>query len=236
MRIIACDDDKNMMMLIKQWTQELLENQPFQFIFYENGIDLLNEMEQYEGKDSQIVFMDIKLKNDNGIGVAKILNRNYGNTAVIFISGYTEYLEDSFEADPVYFLVKPLKKEKFRRAFEKALQKITSEERKYLLVKGKDIKRVFYDEIYYAESMTRKIHLYFKDQEIEYYEKMDELEKLLQGEFVRCHKSYLVNLRYVSRVDGKKVTLIDGTEIPISRKNAKDTKEIVFEYLGRQLR
>lgn len=50
MRIIACDDDRNMLQLIQQWTDEILREQPHQFISYESGIDLLKEMERYEGE------------------------------------------------------------------------------------------------------------------------------------------------------------------------------------------
>lgn len=232
MRIIVCDDDKNMLVLLEKWVAEYMGDQFYRYMAYDNGIDLLKDMENYQGDTSQILFMDIKLKNDNGIDVAKILNKEYSNTVIIFISGYTEYLEDSFEAEPVYFLVKPLKKDVFEKAMEKAIEKLQNSERKFLLIKGKELKRVFYDELYYAESEGRKIHLYCKDGMIEYYEKMDVLEGILKDTFVRCHKSFLVNLSYIRSIDGKEITLLNEKRLPISRMKAAETKHIVFEYLG----
>lgn len=232
MRIIACDDDKNVLMLLEEWVKEYMGDQHYQYITYTNGIDLIKDIGVYDGDEPQILFMDVKLKNDNGIDVAKILNKEYGNIAVIFISGYTEYLEDSFEADPVYFLVKPLKKEIFEKAMKKAIEKVKNNERKFLLIKGKEVTRVFYDEIYFAESVGRKMRLYCEEDMLEYYEKMDELEKELKGSFVRCHKSFLVNLMHVRSVDGRDITLMNGKKIPISRNKSAETKEKVFAYLG----
>ena len=235
MRIIACDDDRNMLQLIQQWTDEILKEQPHQFISYERGIDLLKEMEKYEGDEPQLVFMDINLKNDNGIGIAKELNKEYRNIAVIFISGYTEYFEDSFEADPIYFLIKPVKKDALEKAVDKALKRLSETKKKYLLVKGKEIRRIFYDDIYYAESEARKIKLYCENEIIEYYEKMDRLEQQLDTDFVRCHKSFLVNMKYIRCIDGKEITLLNGEKIPVSKKKSSETRDIIFEYLGRQL-
>lgn len=232
MRIIACDDDKKTLALLEMWTKEYMGNVPYQFLAYDNGIDLLNEMENYTGVEPQIVFMDIKLKNDNGIAVAKILNKEYGNVAVIFVSGYTEYFEDSFEADPVYFLIKPLKKESYEKAMEKAVVKITNRERQFLLIKGKNLKRVFFDDICYAESEARKIRLHCKDEIIEYYEKMDDLENMLKKHFIRCHKSFMVNISQIKSMNGKEIALLNGEKIPISRKKAAETKQTVLEYLG----
>lgn len=235
MRVIACDDDKTTLELIERWTREWMENRSYQYIAYENGIELLKAMEDYWGDEPQIVLIDIKLKNDNGIDVAKMLNKKYGNVAIIFISGYTEYFEDSFEADPVYFLVKPMKKENFEKAMERAMKKLMDNERKFLLVKGKELRRVFYEEIYYCESAARKVKLHGTFGEIEFYEKLDNLEEELQGEFVRCHKSFLVNMRHVRCVDAKEITLLEGTKVPVSRKKAQATKEMIFDYLGRMM-
>lgn len=232
MRIIACDDDKNMLALLEKWVKEYMEEKTYHFFAYDSGIELLKEMEHYKGTEPQILFMDIKLKNDNGIDVEKLLNEGYGNTAVIFVSGYTEYLEESFEADSVFFLVKPLKKDRFEKAMEKATEKLDKAERKFLLLKGKELRRVFYDEIYYIESAGRKLQLFGVDGFIEYYAKMDSVEEELKDDFVRCHKSFIVNLMYVRSMDGKEITLMNGKKIPISRNRVNETKQKLFDYLG----
>lgn len=236
MKIIVCDDDIKMQFMLRQWVEEYLEGQNCQFIFYQTGAKLLDDMSNLNISEPQIVFMDIKLKNDNGIEVARLLNKEYGNTAIIFISGYTEYIEDSFEADPIYFLVKPLKKEAFKKAMDKAVYKLSQSERQsFFVAQDRVLRRVFLQDIYYAESAGRKVRLHGSFGVIEYYEKMAILEKQLGENFVRSHKSFLVHMKYVHSIEGKNITMMDGSVIPVSRKMLMETRKAIFEYLERKL-
>lgn len=232
MRIIACDDNEAILNLLEMWTKKWMEENHYEYISYQNGWELLEDMEKCHETEPQIIFMDIKLREENGIDIAKALNREHRNVAFIFISGYTEYVENSFEADPVYFLVKPLKWENFQKALDKAVKKIQENAQKFYLVKGKELRRIFHDEIYYAESIARKVKLYCTFGEVEFYERMDHLEQELGEEFVRHHKSYIANMRYVRSVDGKELTMLNGVKIPISRNKIQETREKVFAYFG----
>lgn len=234
MKISICDDDSNMLNMLKAWVEEFMDESECQIQLYDNGIDLIYEVEHNE--IPEIIFMDIKLKNDNGIDVAKIIKKYKDDAVIIFISGYSEYFEDSFEADPVYFLVKPIKKESFTKAMEKAFEKITSKDKKYLVLRKTEVVRIPLDDIFYIESEGRKVHIHCKKEILTYYEKLDHLEEQLKKDFVRSHKSYLVNMKWVRRVDSKFAFLTNGVEIPISRNKLMDTKDKVFEYFGRQLR
>jgi DNA-binding LytR/AlgR family response regulator len=236
MKIIVCDDDKNMKVLLESWMQEYFEETGYQILYFSNGIELLNRIDSYQEEETFIIFMDIRLKNDNGIDIARAIRKKHIKAAIIFISGYTEYVEDSFEADPDYFLVKPLKKESFWLAMNKSITNLSVNHDKYVRVKtGKEIRRIRWKDIYYAESLGRKIKLYCTWGTLEYYDKMDRLEKELEEEFVRSHKSYLVHLEYVDSMEGNKITLFDEKEIPVSKNRSLKTREKIFSYFGEQL-
>lgn len=236
MKIVVCDDDMRMQSMLRQWVEEYVEGQNFQFAFYQTGAKLLDDMSHLGVSEPQIVFMDIRLKNDNGIEIARTLNKDYDNTAIIFISGYTEYFEDSFEADPIYFLVKPLKKEVFKKAMDKAVYKLShSEQRSFFIEQERELKRVFLKDIYYAESNGRKIKLHGSFGVIEYYEKMASLEEQLGADFVRSHKSFLVHMQYVHSMNARNITMMDGSIIPVSRRMLIETRRAIFEYLGKKL-
>lgn len=236
MKISICDDSLEMLNMLKEWMEEFMEGFEYEIQLYDNGIDLIYEIEHTDGVAPQIIFMDIKLKNDNGIDVAKVIKKYNEEAVIIFISGYSEYFEESFEAEPTYFLVKPLKKESFTKAMEKAFEKMNCQDRRYLILRKKEVIRIPLDHILYIESEGRKIHINCQKETLTYYEKLDCLEDQLKGEFVRCHKSYLVNMKWVRRVDSKLIFLTNGTEIPVSRNKLMETKDKVFEYFGRQLR
>lgn len=239
LRIIACDNDRNMLDMlekcVKEYMEECSDTAQWQYLTYENGFDLIYDLEHTTSETEEIFILDVKLKNDNGIAVAKTIKSKSRTAVIIFISGYTEYVEDSFEVEPVYFLVKPLKKDAFHKAMNRALEKIHKAEKKFLLIKNKEVLRVFYDEIYYAESIARKIHIHCLEDNIEYYGKMDALTDELGADFVRCHKSYIANMKYIKSVDNKEITLMNGIKIPVSRTKVAETKERILGYLKKLL-
>lgn len=214
MKIIACDDDQNMLAIMGKWSKEYFNDEFVPFISYDNGIELLSLIKDMSVSEPLIILMDIQLKNDNGIEVIRELYQYKHNIAVIFISGYTEFIEDSFEVDPIYYLVKPLKRDVFFKAIEKAVNKITDFHRKSICIsQGKEIYRIFLDEIYYAESVARKVKLYCDHSTLEFYTKMNDLEqRLKEDNFIRCHKSFLVNMQYIRFVDGNNIITIKWSE------------------------
>ena len=124
MKIYICDDDVNVLNMLTKWIDEYMQNREYKLVTYCSGIDVIYDIEHNEEDGPEIIFMDIRLKNDNGIDVAKFVKKKNKNAVIIFISGYTDFFEESFEAEPIYFLIKPLKKEMFEKAMEKAFEKV----------------------------------------------------------------------------------------------------------------
>jgi DNA-binding LytR/AlgR family response regulator len=92
-------------------------------------------------------------------------------------------------------------------------------------IRGK-INRLALGKIYYFESNMRKINVYLKDDVLEFYGKLDELQEVLQGkQFVRCHQSYLVNKNYITSVSRTEL-MIKDTSIPVSRRYQGSLKKI----------
>ncbi|MCQ2492057.1 MAG: LytTR family transcriptional regulator DNA-binding domain-containing protein [Lachnospiraceae bacterium] len=114
---------------------------------------------------------------------------------------------------------------------------VIMDERRCIFVNvSKKVIRVFLDEIIYAESSVRKLRLICKNQVIEYYGKISDLEHQLEGDsFARCHKSYIVNLEYLRSYDAKAIELLDGTSIPISKQRYHDTKNKIIDFYGKPL-
>lgn len=237
MRIIACDDEKNILIQLEEWVKDYFtkKNMEFSFQKYQTGRSFIRELEQYDGEEPIIILMDIQLpKENNGINMIKQAYKWTGKIAVIFVSGYTEYAEEVFDVNPIYFLVKPLKREKFDRAMRLAIQKVmnTKEELSIMIQSHKETKKILYHEIIYIESALRKTKFHCLLEDYECYERLDSLEKKLGKGFIRCHKSFLVNLAHVSSLKRKEIILDNGQCIPISNSKAKETKEAVLRYLS----
>lgn len=82
---------------------------------------------------------------------------------------------------------------------------------------GAVTERVRLSEIYYLEVFNRKIILHKKDETVEFYGKMKELEQRLGDDFMRTHRAYLVNLRYVRKYNAAEITLENGQTVLIAK-------------------
>jgi len=91
-------------------------------------------------------------------------------------------------------------------------------------------------EIRYIMSDKRKVIVCSEEKQEEYYYKLDEVEELLDDGFVRCHQSYIVNMKKIKILVDEGLMLLDGTFIPISRKNHANTRKTYMRFIsGEQL-
>lgn len=199
---------------------------------YTNYSSLLKDIKT---KKCDILFMDIKLEDVNGIELIKE-NEDYLNgTKLIYITGYDEYVEDVFETDLVYLVKKPLNEEKIRKAYLKAIEKINNENKVIVVKTVRETRKIKINDIFYIESDVRLVNIYLKNEVLVSYAKLSDMEERLKGRFLRTHKSYLVNLDKVKSYKNNQLILENGKIIPISRNNASKVKNEIFNYVKEEV-
>ena len=182
-------------------------------------------------KKIDILFIDIKLKEINGIDFIKQNQNILSKTKIIYITAFNDYIENVFETDPIYFLRKPLTEKKFLKAYEKALNKINFENQSIIVSTQKGKRKIYINEIFYLESNGRLLNIYLKNEKITIYKKISDIEVELNNTFIRTHKSYLVNLNKIKSYNLSKITLENNIIIPISRYYQKKCKSSIINYL-----
>ncbi|MDD3219583.1 MAG: LytTR family DNA-binding domain-containing protein [Lachnospiraceae bacterium] len=195
----------------------------------------IKELEEYIYKDGgiDILFLDIQLHEENGIDAAVKLQRYVPQMAIIFITGYIDYAKDIFKVIPTYFLLKPFTDEEIREALSRAEQ-VQLAQRAYsvTIMEDKKIIQLYSQNIHYAESKNRTIEIITSTDRYTTYMKLDDLEQKLPDNFLRPHKSYLVNMNAVSYFSAKEMILYDGTVIPVSKRRYQKTKEAYLAYFA----
>lgn len=186
-------------------------------------------------KKCDILFMDIRLNEANGIEFIKENVEFLKNTKLIYITGYDEYVEDVFETDLVYLIKKPLNEEKVGKAYLKAIEKINKENKVIVVKTLKETRKVKISEIFYIESDARLVNIHLKNEVLVSYAKLSDMEKLLKGNFLRTHKSYLVNLERVKSYKHNQLILDNGKVIPISRNSVSKVKNEIFDYVKEEV-
>ena len=136
-----------------------------------------------------------------------------------------------YEVPHVYFVWKP----DLEVRLPQALQAACRESRRSVLpLNWKGHKKfIFMDEIMYIERELRKSRIVLPECEHYVYMTLEELmERLQEQRFIRIHKSYIVNMRYIDRIDRKNVLLQGGRAVPISRSKQEETRTRCLLYRG----
>lgn len=245
MNIAICDDEENVRIQIRKLIEK--QNIPCRITEFTTGKELLQFQKQQEAEPIDLLFLDISLKDTDGITVAKQLrswkkNRQeavWGSLPLlIFLSGYPEYMSEAFSVNAFQYIVKPIEENSFNMVFAQALReyrcltaKKQAEPKEILVRNGNTTRSVPADEIFYMESSNRKVILHLREEIIEYYNKISELERELKTSFFRIHKGYLVNMKYVERYDRTEVQMKNGDNLVISKYKYQDFVRAYQEYL-----
>ena len=185
------------------------------------------------GKDIDILFLDIQMKQLNGIETARKIRSKGYKGFLIFITVLKEMVFQSFEVQPFDYLLKPIKYDNFQKTMERLLLSMKSADKENLLIqRGSESSIVSFGEIIFCEIIDRKVYLHLKSAEvIDYYDRIDNLEKKLDNRFFRCHRSYLINLQYLISYKNGFAHMEENHQIPVSRLRSKEFSNVILQYM-----
>ena len=224
MRIAICDDNaeigREIFLLTKQSCPKA------EITLFSAGEELIKEKIYFD-----IIFLDIEMGQLDGIETAKRLrkeNRSGKKSVIIFITAYSDYMEQAFDVNAFHYLLKPVNKEKFIRVFSSALKELESTDPFIVVKVFGDSQKLLLKDIYYIESSNKKAVFHTKKGMLEAYRKMEELEQELTGSFFRCHRCFLVNMESICAYSCEKIKLINGETL---KKKKKKYPEFVKAYM-----
>lgn len=168
-----------------------------------------------------LIFLDIEMPVLNGFELLDVLNNK---PQIIFVTGKTEYAFKAFNYDATDYLQKPITRERFNVAVEKALEQhrlkldFNEADGEHIFVKSNLKKRkVYIKDIKWIEALGDYVKLVTEENSLVVLSTMKAFEQELpEGKFLRIHKSYIVNLDKVDRFNSKNVE-VGAYEIPLSR-------------------
>ena len=197
----------------------------------------LRALQTLETEPVDLLFLDIKMPDISGIDFYRSLTHR---PEVIFTTAYSEYAMEGFELKAMDYLLKPISFEKFIAACNRArdfLQARNGRERRekdfFFINAAHKMHKIHYNDILYLEGYKdyTKIHLTTSANpllvlyNLKYFEEM-----LLQQEFVRIHRSYIVSLRKLNTISRKAVS-IGNLQLPVS----DNYRQGFFEAIGEEM-
>lgn len=232
-RIGICDDDYLFCSQIEQYLEEYAQQEEIelQLEVFLSGEDYLKYMEKETALD--LLFLDIELKKLNGIMVGRIIRAELVNevTQIIYISSKEKYAMQLFQNRPMDFLIKPIKREDIRKIMCKYRKLFSERELFFEYHFGKSSYWINKSEIMFFQCSGKKVRIITnKKEEREFYGRMSDIERQLKEKcFLTIHKSYIVNINYISEFHTNEVIMIDGMNIPISQSLRKKVRQQVLE-------
>ena len=164
-----------------------------------------------------LLFLDINMPGLSGISFARSLTLS---PLIIFTTAYPEYAVEGFELNALDYLVKPLSFERFMKAVNRARERLTennTEEasRKIVLRADKKIYAVDFSDMHFIEGQGDYIKVCLSDKVLMVHHTIKRMMDALPEDFMRIHKSYVVNLRKINFIEGNQVRIGEHT-IPVS--------------------
>jgi len=230
-KIIVIDDEPLARSVVKEYLQAY------------SGLDIVQECNDgFEGVKAiqshqpDLIFLDIQMPKINGFEMLELLDQP---PAVIFTTAFDEYAIKAFESHAVDYLLKPFNKERFDKAIQKwkehsGSQKNTAElletashspaQSQRIVVKiGSKIKIIPIHDVYFLEAADDYVKVHTQDGSFLKNKTMNHFENTLDPhQFVRSHRSYIVNVQQITRIDPYEkdnhiAILKSGAKVPVSR-------------------
>lgn len=235
MKILICDDEREVLHNTRDRVEKILvkifPQEAHSVYAFENIFSLYDYLEKRDFIADGI-FMDINLEAENetnGIDVAVRIRKIKNNVKIIFYTGNIRYAESIFRAEPFDFAVKPVSNERLIEILVRLKESIDRDSEKTVTIKGvKGIYKIMLSEISYVESEGRYVHIHTETEKITAINKLDNILQILGKGFVRCHKSYIVNVNKLRQYTTDRVVLLDRTEILVSRKYRQEIKAAIL--------
>jgi two-component system LytT family response regulator len=232
LRAVIVDDEE----LARAYVRDLLRAFPDVEVAAEcgNGFDAVKAVAE---TSPDLLFLDVQMPKLDGFEVLELIGHEKA-PVVVFITAYDQYAMRAFDAEAVDYLLKPFNAERFERALERARARIAErrppadlstarppgERPPRVVVKdGNRIHIIPFEKLDYAEAQDDYVALHSAGKSYLKQQPIAALEATLDpARFVRIHRSYIVNLERVTRVEpyGKEsrvAVLSDGTQLPVSR-------------------
>lgn len=227
--VAICEDESHMLNSLKMKLNEYLKQFKIaaKISCFTSGISLLSAVEYFD-----VIIMDIKMVGLDGMETVRHLRKKGNHSQVIFVTASKDFVFQAFDVDAIHYLIKPVADKDLFHAFNKAIKRCEKvDSHAITITKGSLVQVIPFRDILYCEAINHKIYICTNTKKVDYYNKLDTLQNQLDDRFFRCHRSYLVNLNFVSSREKDIIIMTNGDKILLSRRKQQLFSQQLLSFI-----
>ena len=232
MKIAICDDNLNIVDEVKNLLDEYdkSKNLSLDISTFNDGQAVLESDERFN-----IAILDVEMPGCNGIELGKILREKNRHIVLMYITSHKKYLDEALNLNAARFFEKPIDSKRFYDGLDNALKRIDNTTIKFFLKEDNASVRINANDIIYVEiepighrktKIVTEEKTYISSNKIVFWE-----EHLISSLFVKTHKSYIINMEYITKYENNTLQLDGKYNIPISRNYQSSVHKAFIRYM-----
>lgn len=240
--IAICDNDRLDLSILSQnveswFTQHKeIDWKITPFLQVDELINMINK-----GKHFDLYILDIMMPNINGVELGRLIREKDYDTPIIYITSYPDFALEAYGIHAIRYITKPINIKELYSALDLAYIILCNQSTSTILIKENgSITSVIIDDIMYIENSVRNIiYTLNNNKQIISVRRTGSFEQalgtLLQiPYFIQTHKSFFINLKYVSTLHSNTVIMDDNKKIPISRKYLSSVRTVYLNFISKR--
>lgn len=240
-RVLLCDDNRPFLESLRSEIRKILKAYKVESVIHMYSCD--KEIPEHLLSDCDIYFLDIDFeqKQYTGIDLAKRIRKNNPDAIIIFATNFIEYAPEGYEVQAFRYLLKRDIQSKLKECLLQTISKLQTDRESIQINISGEILTIPLVDILYIESQGHLalIHVLRKGSQMpktyRFYSSLANLEEQLAAQgFLRIQKSYLANMRRITKYQCNEARLDNGQTLRVSEKNYSENKKQYLLWKGRR--
>ncbi len=233
LKIAICDDDNRDLLQIASLLESYRHNRKAElsYVSFQNATELLSSINT---RDYDLLLLDMLMPGINGMQAAREIRESNSRIQIIFLTSSPEFAVESYSVRAHYYLLKPASEEKLFPILDRLLDDFKKPEDALCIKTHSSVFSLPYGKIEYIEVSSKKLYFYLTDggsQEVTGSLANFEQTLLKRPDFIKVHRSYLVNLQWVHELRQGELATASGRRVPVSRAAYSQVRTAYTQFL-----
>lgn len=232
LKFVVCDDNVNILSKISKMLETIFINNSYDASIVLQETNGNNVISFIKSNNIDVLLLDIDLKgNISGLTIAEELRKINKNAYIIFTTGHLEYAMIAYKFKTFDYLPKPITMERLEETISRLFSDLENSKNKKYIKLGNTQTIICENDIEYIKRDGMKLVFHTQKQEYESYSSFNKIQNSLPKNFIRCHKSFIVNINKITGIKASDNTIFfDNTKCLIGPKYKNNLMEVLDNY------